>query len=280
MFASNDPHSPWTRGPKYDPAIERFYTETSAKDIFRVSAASILDGQAIGDTKPLRRIIERELTDDLVAQIAREDRRGRKLMIGTTNLDAQRPVIWDIGRIARSGNPGARELIANILLASASIPGVFPPVAFDVVIDGKRYQELHGDGGVTHEIFVYPPAVNVGELQRKTGRNPPKNFWLIRNTKIHPEYEPVKARVPALAGRAISTLIKYQGRGDLIALERLAHRDGFKFHLTYVPQTFKADSDGLFDPKYMRALFEVGYDKALGSRPWAHSLADIAAGRD
>lgn len=263
-------------GPEYDDSIRRFYTETSAADIFVLKPiAALLGASALADTAPLRRILADEVDAELVAKIAAAHRAGRWLLIGTTNLDAQRQVIWNIGRIADSGHPGAAALIREILLASASIPGAFPPVRIDVEIDGRRHQELHVDGGVTHEIFAYPPAIDVGAITADAPVRLKRTMWLIRNTKIAPEYHAVEPGVGPIAARAISTLIKYQGRGDLIALERLAHRDGFDFRLTYVPESFSVQAEELFDPTYMRALYQTGYAAGLSGSAWKTSLDQL-----
>jgi hypothetical protein len=259
-------------GSGYDDSIRRFFTETSRQDIFTLTPFSALfAGSAIASTEPLRRIIRDEVDDEFVAAIARESRRGRILQIGTTNLDAQRPVIWDIGRIAESGHSHATELIGNIMLASASVPGVFPPVIMDVMIDGKRFQEVHVDGGVTNQIFVYPRTLDVHAFEQRLGVRPKKSFWLIRNTKVDPDYQAVELSLSDITTRSISTLTKYQGRGDLLHIFSLAERDGFDVHLTTVPADFDMPLNELFDPAYMRALYKTGYDAALSETPWQTS---------
>lgn len=264
-------------GSKYDDTIRRFYTESSADDIVLLKPLRVLfGGSAVGDTAPLKAILKEEVTPELVAAIARESRRGRFLMIGTTNLDAQRHVIWNIGRIAQSGRADAPGLIRKILLASAAIPGAFPPVTFNVVIDGERHQELHVDGGITHQIFAYPPAVPVREVEARLGLNTEKTMWVIRNTKIDAEYRPVDLGAASIAARSINTLTKYQGRGDLAALERLAERDDLAFRLTFVPESFDTPYDALFDPDYMRALYEVGYRAALSPDPWRSTVGPVS----
>lgn len=262
-------------GSDYDETLKRFYTETQTSQILSIQPlAALFGGASLGDPAPLKKRIKQEVNAKLLKAIAREHQRGRLLLIGTTNLDAQRQMIWNIGEIASSGHPEAADLIRKILLASASIPGVFPPVPFDVVIDGKRYQELHVDGGVTHEIFAYPASIKVKAIERRLGIRPKKTFWLLRNTKIAAEYKSVKLGVTDIAERSISTLIKYQGRGDLIGLERLARRDGFAFRLTSVPESFQEKPKEIFDPVYMKKLYDVGYKAGLSGRAWRHRLGD------
>ncbi|MBV2092383.1 MAG: patatin-like phospholipase family protein [Candidatus Thiodiazotropha sp. (ex Ctena orbiculata)] len=260
-------------GPAYDDAIKRLFTQSSKQDIFFLTPFSALfGGSALGDTKPLQKIIREEVDDDLVEAIARESRKGRILQIATTNIDAQRPVIWEIGRIAASGHPGAKQLIQTIMLASASIPGVFPPVFLDIEIDGERFQEVHVDGGVTSQIFVYPRGLQVRDIEKQLDLHPKKSFWLIRNTKIDAEYAPVGLGVGDITSRSISTLIKYQGRGNLLNISSLAERDGFDVHITNVPADFDEPLNDFFDPVYMQRLYEVGYSKALSDCPWHVTL--------
>ncbi len=260
-------------GPKYDDALKRMYTETSKKDIFFLTPfTALFGGRALADTAPLRRMLKEEIDEALVEAIARESRRGRILQIGTTNLDAQRPMVWEIGLIAESGHPDAAKLIRRIMLASASVPGVFPPITMNVTIDGKRRQEVHVDGGVTNQIFVYPRLLNIREIERRVGASPKKTLWLIRNTKVNPEYKAVKLNLGDIANRSISTLIKYQGRGDLLNIFSLAKRDGFELHLTNVPADFDVPLNDMFDPVYMRALYKRGHETALSDSAWHTNL--------
>ncbi|MEW8525611.1 MAG: patatin-like phospholipase family protein [Candidatus Thiodiazotropha endolucinida] len=261
-------------GPKYDDSIKRLFTETSKKDIFIFTPfTALFGGKALADTAPLRRIIREEVDDELVAAIARESRRGRILQIGTTNLDAQRPVVWDIGRLAESGHPEATRLIGDIMLASASIPGVFPPVMINVTVDNKLHQEVHVDGGVTNQIFVYPRKLNVHEIENELEVSPKKSFWLIRNTKVTPEYKAIELGLSDITSRSISTLIKYQGRGDLLNISSLAKRDGFEVHITNVPAEFDVPLNDMFDPVYMKALYKTGYEAANSNSAWRANIS-------
>ena len=86
-------------------------------------------------------------------------RAGRRLYVGTTELEAKRPVIWDLGEIACRGTMDDLVLFRQVLLASAAIPGFFPPVRIPVTVDGQELTERHVDGGVTNALFFRPPYV-------------------------------------------------------------------------------------------------------------------------
>lgn len=128
------------------------------------------------------------------------------------------------------------------------------------------------DGGVTRQIFVYPHDLDVRRFQAKLGIHPKKTFWLIRNTKIAPEYSVVKLSLSDIAKRSMSTLIKYQGRGDLYNIQALAKRDGFEMYITNVPLEFKMPLKEMFDREYMNALYRVGYERGRSKTAWKKSL--------
>jgi predicted acylesterase/phospholipase RssA len=162
-------------GSAYDPALKAIYTQISPKDVLEHRwIISGLLGDALATNEPLYRTIQRYVTPELLQAIGQQYQRGRLLLIATTDLDAGRPVIWDVGKIAASGRPGSVTLIQKILLASAAIPVAFPPVMINVEADGKQYQEMNVDGGASAQVFVYPsglqisPAYDAAPASRET----------------------------------------------------------------------------------------------------------------
>ena len=143
-------------GREYDGQLREIFTKYGRQDIFTYNVPGLLEGSALADDAPLARLIERYVDDAFMQDIARERAKGRVLLIGTTNLDTQRPVMWDMGRIAMSRNPDAKSLFRKILLASATLPEIFPPVRIQVRVGGQNYDELHVDGGVTRQVFMTP----------------------------------------------------------------------------------------------------------------------------
>lgn len=256
-------------GPQYDPRLREVYTELSTKDLVeRRGLFEILRNDSLASTRPLRRLIAQYFDDEFIAALAREHRRGRSLLIGTTNLDAARPVTWNITRIAASGAPGARELIHDVILASASIPGVFPPVPIEVQAQGRIYDELHVDGGVTSQVFIYPTGLQWKKvLERLQVPGRPK-LYVIRNSRTDPGFRSVPRRLVPIMSRTVASLIRTQGIGDMSTIYFLARRDGVDFHLAYVPDDFELTPAETFDRDYMRTLFEVGRKAARDGYPW------------
>jgi hypothetical protein len=199
----------------------------------------------------------------MLDKIAREYLKGRTLLIATTNLDARVPVIWNITEIAAGRRPDALELVHKILIASAAIPGTFSPVMFDVVAGGKPYQEMHVDGATTAQVFAYPAAVHLYELYPRERR-----LFIIRNARLDPEWAQTDRRILPIAMRAISCLVQYEGMGDLQTLFSLCQRDHVEYNLAFIPPTFDTPHTALFDPPYMRALYEAGERMAMPGTDW------------
>jgi hypothetical protein len=256
-------------GPKYDSVLRKVYTELSTDDLIeRRSLLEILRNDALASTRPLRALIAHYIDDAVIAELAAEHRRGRSLLVSTTNIDAARPVTWNITRIAASGAPGARALIHDVILASASIPGVFPPVKFEVQANGATYDELHVDGGATSQVFMYPVGLRwrkVLDQLRVPGR---PELYVIRNSRTDPAFQSVQRRLVPIMGRSVSSLIRSQGIGDMALIYFATQRDGVHFNLAHVPDDFAMEPHEVFDPEYMRALFSLGYEAARKGYPW------------
>jgi predicted acylesterase/phospholipase RssA len=256
-------------GREHDNQLREIFTKYGRKDIFRYNVNGLLEGTALADDAPLARLIEKYVDDALLQEIARERMKGRILLIGTTNLDTQRPVLWDMGRIAMSNNPEAMVLFRKILLASATLPGVFAPVRIQVRMGGQNYDELHVDGGVTRQVVIAPSIFSFVSRDQKAGRSLAKpRLFVIRNGKIDPEWQSVSENVLSITRRSISTLIKNQGIGDLYRIYSITRQDGIDFNLASIPADFTVTSDEPFDQKYMTALFDRGYDLASHNYSW------------
>jgi len=253
-------------GPAYDAQLRDIYTQITPKDVLekRWILSGLLD-DASATNQPPYRTIQRYVTPELLQAIAQQYERGRILLIGTTDLDAGRPVIWDIGKIAASGQPGAFELIQRILLASVAIPVAFPPVMIDVEADGKRYREMNVDGGASAQVFVYPPGLQISQL----GVTRERYLYVIRNARLDPQWADVNRQTLSIAGRATSSLIQTQGVGDLYRIYSVSQRDGVDFNLASMPETFNVPLRYSFDPEYMNALFQVGYKLGKAYYTWA-----------
>jgi predicted acylesterase/phospholipase RssA len=258
-------------GSAWDAKLKSVFTEITLADVLvqRGYTAAIWD-DAMADNSPLFRTISRYLDEAMLTEIAHAYDSGRLLLIATSDLDAQMPVVWNIGAIARSGHPKALETVRRILLASSAIPGAFAPVLFDVTLDGQPYQELHVDGGAFAQVFLYPPSVSQFRRERMARRLPvaPARAWVIRNGRLDPEWAAVNRRTLGITGRAITSMIAASGINDVIRIYNAAERDGVEFNLAYIGRDFTVEYDKPFEQSYMRPLFEYGRQRALQGDAW------------
>jgi predicted acylesterase/phospholipase RssA len=246
-------------GPRYDDELRQIYTLYGDSDIYTSRGLFGLAGNSLSDNAPLRALIGRHLTDQMIDEIAAEYRLGRRLLVQTTNIDAQRPVIWDLSAIAASGRPERRKLIIDVLLASAAIPAVFPPVRIEVEAGGDRRQELHVDGGTIAQLFFAPPEIRLGEYERRHfGHIRSRRIHLIRNGRLHPQYATTQESTLAIARRAIETIIKYQAISDLTRIKSHATAAHAQLRFVAIPTEFTEQAKTEFDRDYMQRLFEVG----------------------
>ncbi|HYI07050.1 MAG TPA: patatin-like phospholipase family protein [Reyranella sp.] len=251
-------------GPSYDAALREVYTSMTPESIFRARGISAaLFDDAMADTSPLAAIIAKYADEKMFSAIAREYQEGRLLLVGTTDLDSQRPVIWNIGALAISGKPEALQLFHRILRASAAIPGLFQPVMVDVELDGRKYQEMHVDGGAIAQLFLYPPSLEAGRLMKRE-----RHAYIIRNARLDPDYAMAERRTIDIAGRAINTMLAASGHNDVLRTYFVSQRDGVDYNLAYIGSDFTAEKTGEFNQAYMRALYQYGYQQAKTGREW------------
>ncbi|WP_428672906.1 patatin-like phospholipase family protein [Reyranella sp.] len=259
-------------GSAYDSKLRAVYTGITAKDVLKERGliAALID-DALADNAPLFATLSRYLDQQMLADLATAYNDGRLLLIGTSDFDSQNGVIWNVGAIAASGHPRARDTIARILLASAAIPGAFPPTMIDVTVDGRPYQEMHVDGGAFAQAFLYPPSLTQQRRQRAAARQRvlPVEAYVIRNGRLDPNWSYTKRQTLGIVGRAIDTMITVSGMNDVVRMYNTTRADGIGFNLAYIGQDFSYVSPAPFDQGYMRKLFEYGYVRGQQGYPWS-----------
>ena len=259
-------------GQSYDPLLEKSYSTISGKDVYKKKGVfAIIGSESIASNEPLRNMVASIVSDQMIAEVAQEHAKGRRLYVGTTNIDAERPVIWDMGAIASSAEPNKRELFQDIIVASAAIPGMFPPVRINVTAQGQTYDELHVDGGTSNQVFLFPAGLSVKAMDKRYGIHRKKQLFVLRNARTSPEYSAVKPKLASLVGKSISSLIKTQGIGDLYRLYVQAQRDGIDFNLISIPEEFTLKETAPFDQAYMKSLFDEGYRIGTSGIEWQKS---------
>jgi predicted acylesterase/phospholipase RssA len=254
-------------GPKYDEALKDAYTKITSADVFEVGST----GESFVDSWPLKDLIAKQITPQLLADVAAAYQAGRRLFVVTTDLDAQRSVVWNMGAIAahasdKTDGDAALNLFRTVLLASGSIPGAFPPVLIDVEGNGKHFAEMHVDGGVGGQFFVAPPAMLAST---GTDRIPASQLYIVVNSELQPNFHVVDRATPMILSQAVGMAVQVDLRLMLDRTFVAAKSAGIGFNAATIPAGFSAPSRGPFDPNYMKALFDVGYAQGKSAAAFA-----------
>lgn len=260
-------------GAKYDDQLRNAYTHIHDDDVFVTrNIFAIFRGDSLTTTGPLYQTISRYIDDNLLTEIANEHARGRRLFIMTTDLDAQRPVVWNMGAIATSGQPDSLDLFRRIIIASASIPVVFPPQYLEVEVHGEKFTEMHVDGGVMGQVFLHLPPLK--ETLDKTNKQRVRAY-VIRNSKVVGEYSAMTPLILPILTRTVATLVRTQGIGDLYEIYEQAKEGNAEYRLAYVPDDFKTDHHDMFEPEAMKKMFDAAYTMAAKGYPWRDRPPDV-----
>lgn len=258
-------------GPDYDRQLKDAFTSGVSEPIGdgTDSVLSVLN-EAGTRRETMYALVSSFVDEKLLRAVAAEHRRGRRLLVVTTNLDAQRAVVWDLGAIAASGHPNALQLFRDVLTASCSVPGVFEPTRITVTANGRSFEELHVDGGVTTNVFTLPDAMLAGGGGRESIRG---SMYVIMNTRLTPEFQVVEAQVPVLLGRTIGTLLKAHSKAVVLTSIEFARSTGIDFNLTHMNVELPKDLKPSFNTEYMRAVYAIGYRRAASGDFWEKTIS-------
>jgi hypothetical protein len=257
-------------GSAYDAVLRDVTTSIDQDSVFRQRGLLAgLSGDGMAGSEPLALLLARFLTRDVLTAIAAEYRKGRALMIGTTDLDSGHAVTWNMGAIAASGTADALALFRKVMVASASVPGAVSPVMIEVEAQGKPYQEMHVDGGVITQVFTYP-SNSLAVMKQLTGQPYRRavHIYAIRNGKVSPEWAATPRRTLGIGNRAIGVLLQRQGINDLERIYQTARQDGADFNLAYIGSDFEHPAHEDFDPRYMSRLFDYAFELGAKGYPW------------
>ena len=259
-------------GSARDEEIKQAYTTVDAERIFIIhNLITILSGESLADTGPFRSMVSHYITPEILDAIAAEHRKGRRLYVATTDMDREEPVIWNLGAIAASDHPQRLDLFRNVLIASAAVPAVFPPVLFKVREHGQVYDELHADGGLFFQAFFVTLLIDLPGLTKSVlpkDESAVHRLFVIRDGTLAPQRIQVRRSVASIATRGISTLFKVSGLNDIYRLYLGAERTGVEFNYISMPEDYKRSTNQEFDMVEMNRQFQLGFGMGVGGIPW------------
>jgi len=257
-------------GSDWDDELRGAYLDGRTGSLMRRRLLSGLFSSSMFSGAPLRSLVDSYVTQRLVDAVAAASLSGRTLIIVTTDLDAQRSVAWDMGAVARLGGERARVLFRDVMIASSSIPGLFPPV----VIDMGRGPEVHVDGGIASPIYAVPEAL--ANRPEEDLRNPsPIRLYMIANISVAPTPDQTEQGTLAILRRSLATSGKASMRSVLQMNAVLAARYGAKFSVMSIPLGQSVPLTD-FAPASMKRLFELGQQMSAEDR-WRSAVDDPAS---
>ena len=258
-------------GPRYDDVLKRLYTTTTRADVLSgISAAGVVfRHDSLARSEPLAALIERYVDAPLLADVAAAHRNGRRLYIGTANLDSRAFVVWNMGLIATHADERALALFRTIMLASSSVPIVFPPVLVEVEAGGKPYDEMHVDGFIGANVFVNVGVLDTSSLYRAAGRtNARDEIFVIHNGQLDPPPRPAARSFRGIATRVIESSGRSTIIGDLFREYAFAQRNGSAFHWVTIDPGIELGDPLAFDADEMAHLVERGERAAQRGPVW------------
>jgi predicted acylesterase/phospholipase RssA len=272
-------------GPEFDSRLQQLYTGVRAEDVFKIRTwVTIPFTDAAASSAPLQELIDSQINQQLMQRVAEEHRKGRRLYIGTTNLDTRRLVIWDMGAIASLPHPEGCRLFRDVILASCSVPGMLPPVMFNVEIDGLQYTEMHVDGGVSSQIFVPSQVFRAAAKEIPAGipivPGATGNLYAVVAGKLYPDVAEVKRRVLPILGATTQSMMYASCRAELMSLYGQTQMSGMQYHLAALRQDMAVNADTLIsiDQNQMTKLCTEGSKDGLAGPAWRFAPPEICPG--
>lgn len=263
-------------GPAWDPQLTDAFAGKRGEGLLRRRGILGLFGESFYEGEPLRDLVDGFITDDMIRQVSRESAKGRLLLVATTDLDKSETVVWNLGAVAATGGESARALFRDILVASSSIPGVFPPVMISVSgVDGVAYQEMHVDGGVTVPFFIAPEAVLVAPDEPQGTRG--GNIYVIINAELNVAPSTTPINTLSIVVRGFASALTHAARTALAQNATFAQKLGMSFRYTAIPSSDGSAGMLDFGATRMHALFTYAAMCAGNGQLW---ISDVRQALD
>ncbi|PHY19003.1 patatin-like phospholipase family protein [Caulobacter sp. BP25] len=259
-------------GSAWDERLTDAYVGGHAAELLSLRRLNSALGPSIFKGESLDRLVETFVDTEMVEAVAAEHLKGRRLLIATTNLDSQRAVVWDLGEIATRGGDEALKLFRTLLVASSSVPGIFPPKLIDVEVDGRPHQEMHVDGGVAAPLFLMPDALlhwrNLGPRFRR-GR-----VHVIVNTVLDPAPQSTPTGVASIMSRSFDTMLRFSYRQALSLAAGFCTRHNLPLSVASIPSSFEGFNLLKFETGLMKRIYDAGVEQAIAGTAWTSAVEE------
>lgn len=254
-------------GSEWDDRLIDAYTGGHAANLLSIARLGGAFTGALFKTEALEGLITPFVDEPMIDAIAREHALGRRLLVATTDLDRQRTCIWDMGAIATRGGPEAVALFRSVLVASSSLPGIFPPRRFVCEHEGALYEEMHVDGGVSTPLFVMPDALlRWNKLGRRLQRG---RVYILVNTMLDQAPRTTPTGLPSVLVRSFDTMLRYSYRQALEVAGAYCASHNLPLSVTSIAPQADGASMMNFDTAAMRRMFDQAVERAAGDSLWS-----------
>jgi predicted acylesterase/phospholipase RssA len=264
-------------GPDWDSKLTEAFTSGRGEQM-SVHGLLALPFGASRRSAVLKSLVDHYVTLELIRAVAKEASGGRLLWVATTDLDKEETVIWDLGAIAMRGGEPARELFRDVVVASASIPGVFKPVLIHVQQGGRLYDEMHVDGNASASLFIAPAAAYFALLDQRSLDG--AQVYVLINGQIIDAPETTPFKLGPIVARTFAVALKHMSRAQIVAVDQFAEKYRMSVQSTYLPFDYPQYSSADFRASTMRPLFEYGVRCAESGRLWTtmnETMTTVAA---
>jgi hypothetical protein len=257
-------------GQDWDPQLAEAFSGSQTQHLMRRRLFGGLVGASVYDGEPLARLVDHYVTDELLQAVAKRSREGRLLLVATTNLDSEEPVIWNLGLIAEQGGPASRRLFRDVLVASSSVPGIFPPVMISVEQDGRSFQEMHVDGSAINSLFFIPDvaAILPNPIESLHGGH----LYVLVNGRVQTAEATTRRQTFAIVKRSAVAAFQSGTRAAVEIAYSVSQRHDMDMSVTEIPNAYPFDNPLEFAPRTMAALFSYGERCALQEQLWSTPL--------
>jgi len=258
-------------GPAWDTELSAAFSRTNFPRLMQRTVLRLLFGASLYHGTSIYRLVDRYVTNSLLSAIAKEARKGRLLVVATTDLDSEQPVFWNLGRIAEQGGERARRLFRNVLVASASIPGVFPPMLIPVEQAGERFDEMHVDGSVMTPLFFIPDlaAILPDPLDDVRGGH----IYILVNGTVGTTEIATRNHALSILKRSVASTMEGNLRAAIAIAYTFAERQHMTIDVTEVPNAYPIADPLDFDATRMASLFNFGMRCAISGQLWSDPIA-------
>ena len=252
-----------------NPGLTRAFTDGESEGLLRSRGLGALFRPSVFRPEPLAQLVVNHVDEALMRAVAEEHRQGRRLYVATTSLDTQTQIVWDMGALAQRTDDASRLLFMDILIASASIPVAFPPVALTLSNGDNQAVELHVDGGTVANVLVAPEPflLRPPEGAESLTGGLPGRIWIIINGHPEPIFETATLSGLSVAVRSFDIMRKAITRSDVARTAQLARTLGMGLDVISMPDDVP-DTALDFSQESMLRSYEAGRRMGVDGSGW------------